>query len=191
MVGLMAEATRVATFIFVLATYACTVGALSVAMSALCRTAAATTLVMNIILLGWVLVGGFLVNPTYMPKWISWIRYLSPMSFAFEALAANEMSDQFYEIVLAGFPNLGLIKGDSVLMTLGLDPYHTLRNVGCLVAFYFGCVLLAVVLYALSMVRGGPLRALLDALTCFRRPGSGCGNAALQEEGAASQKQLS
>ena len=36
----------------------CTVGALAVAMSALCRTAAMTTLVMNIILLLWVLVGG-------------------------------------------------------------------------------------------------------------------------------------
>jgi ATP-binding cassette subfamily G (WHITE) protein 2 len=51
MVGLLPEATRVATFMFVLATYTCTVGALTTALTALCRSASATTLAMNIILL--------------------------------------------------------------------------------------------------------------------------------------------
>ena len=51
MVGLLPEATRVATFMFVLATYTATVGALTTALTALCRTSSATTLAMNIILL--------------------------------------------------------------------------------------------------------------------------------------------
>jgi hypothetical protein len=38
---------------FVLATYTCTVGALTTALAALCATAAATTLAMNIVLLMW------------------------------------------------------------------------------------------------------------------------------------------
>jgi hypothetical protein len=50
-VGLLPEATRVVTFMFVLATYTCTVGALTTALTALCRTSSATTLAMNIILL--------------------------------------------------------------------------------------------------------------------------------------------
>jgi len=51
MVGLLSEATRVVTFMFVLATYTCTVGALTTALTALCRTSSATTLAMNIVLL--------------------------------------------------------------------------------------------------------------------------------------------
>ena len=50
-VGLLPEVSRVVTFMFVLATYSCTVGALTTALTALCRTASATTLAMNIILL--------------------------------------------------------------------------------------------------------------------------------------------
>lgn len=48
---MLPEATRVVTFMFVLATYTCTVGALTTALTALCRTSSATTLAMNIILL--------------------------------------------------------------------------------------------------------------------------------------------
>ena len=54
MVGLLPEVSRVVTFMFVLATYTCTVGALTTALTALCRTSSATTLAMNIILLMWV-----------------------------------------------------------------------------------------------------------------------------------------
>jgi hypothetical protein len=153
MVGLLPEATRVATFMFVLATYTCTVGALTTALAALCRSASATTLAMNIILLmvrlggcatptqtlqtghkqqtttpqpktkpnqnqtptktkQWVLVGGYLVNPMSIPAWLRWVRCLSPMSFAFEVLAANEMADQVYALRVAGFAQLDGIKGD-------------------------------------------------------------------------------
>ena len=51
--GLLPEVSRVVTFMLVLATYSCTVGALTTALTALCRTSSATTLAMNIILLMW------------------------------------------------------------------------------------------------------------------------------------------
>jgi ABC-type multidrug transport system permease subunit len=97
---------------FVLATYTATVGALTTALTALCRSSSATTLAMNIILLIWVLIGGYLVNPSSIPRWLRWVRSLSPLSFAFEVLAANEMADQFFSIHVDGFPNIGGIKGD-------------------------------------------------------------------------------
>ena len=61
----------------------------------------------------WVLVGGYLVNPASIPLWLRWIRNLSPLSFAFEVLAANEMADQYFSIHVDGFPEIGGIKGDS------------------------------------------------------------------------------
>jgi hypothetical protein len=41
-----------------------------------------------------------------IPAWLRWIRNLSPMSFAFEVLAANEMADQMYSLKVAGFAQL-------------------------------------------------------------------------------------
>lgn len=101
-----------ATFLLVLATYTCTVGALTAALTALCRTGAATGLAMNIMLLMWVLVGGYLVNPKSIPLAVRWIRYLSPMSYALEVLAANEMGDQVGRVGLAkgGFAFLRIHK---------------------------------------------------------------------------------
>jgi len=62
-IGLLPDPCRVATFLCTLATYTATVGALTTALAALCRSAAATTLAVNIVLLMWVHgVGGGLVG---------------------------------------------------------------------------------------------------------------------------------
>jgi len=155
LIGLVPEASRVVTFMFVLATYAATVGALAVALAAACRSTAATTLGMNLALLMWVLVGGYLVNPSSIPVWLRWVRYLSPMSYAFEAMASNEMADQLYAIKVEGFPSIGGIKGEVFLKTLGLQPGRSLENVAALVGFYYGSVLLAFVVTWVSLRRQG------------------------------------
>ena len=58
------------------------------------------------------LIGGYLVNPASIPVWLRWVRCLSPMSFAFEVLAANEIGDQYFSIHVDGFPEIGGVKGD-------------------------------------------------------------------------------
>ncbi|GBF87535.1 ABC transporter Adp1 [Raphidocelis subcapitata] len=178
MVGLLPEASRVVTFMFVLATYTCTVGALTTALTALCRSSSATTLAMNIILLIWVLIGGYLVNPSSIPRWLRWVRSLSPLSFAFEVLAANEMADQFFSIHVDGFPEIGGIKGDVFLRTLGLDPSRTLQSAGALAAFYGGSVALAFAATSYTLWRhsGGSWRAVIFGSR--GAPGAGRGGAA-------------
>ncbi|KAI8468840.1 MAG: hypothetical protein J3K34DRAFT_459689 [Monoraphidium minutum] len=180
MVGLLPEVSRVVTFMFVMATYACTVGALTTALTALCRTASATTLAMNIILLMWVLVGGYLVNPMSIPTWLRWIRTLSPMSFAFEVLAANEMADQTYSLKVSGFAQLEGIKGDVFLRTLGLVPSRALESAVGLSCFYVGSVLLAFAAtrYTLWRHAGGTWRRAL------RRPFAAVASAARRARGA-------
>ncbi|KAI8475486.1 MAG: hypothetical protein J3K34DRAFT_483207 [Monoraphidium minutum] len=155
MVGLLPEASRVVTFMFVLATYTCTVGALTTALTALCRTSSATTLAMNIILLMWVLVGGYLVNPNSIPPWLRWVRSLSPMSFALEVLAANEMADQTYDIKIPGLPQLGGIDGSTFLTTLGLTPAAARASAAALAGFYGGALLLAFAAAAVALRRRG------------------------------------
>jgi hypothetical protein len=168
LVGLSGEAYKAATFVFVLATYAATVGALAVALTAVCRSAAATSLTLNLLLLLWVLIGGYLVNPTSMPVWLRWVRWLCPMSYAFEAMASNELTGQVYALRVDGFPNLEGIAGEVLLSTLGLVPGRTLQNVGILVAFYVGSVLLATAAVRASLQHQGgkmlPPRRLLQVM---------------------------
>lgn len=102
MVGLQPEASRVVTFMFVLATYACTVGAVAVAMAAVCRTSSATTLFMTLILLMYIMLGGVLVNTASIPAWLRWLCYLNPMSYALEAMTANEIAGQYFSLEFNG-----------------------------------------------------------------------------------------
>jgi hypothetical protein len=106
----------------------------------------------------WVLVGGYLVNPSSIPAWIRWARYLSPLSFAFEVLAANEMADQSYVLDVSGFARVEDIGGEVFLRTLGLRPGHVLDSALALACFYAGAVLLAfcAMAFALWRPRGGP-----------------------------------
>lgn len=151
MVGLAATAPQIATFLFVLATFSCIVGALAVAVAALVRTAGRTTLVMNLVLLIWVLVGGFLVNPKSIPVWVGWIRYVSPLPYAFEALYTNELRGQAYELGAPGVGTVSGVKAESFLLALGLDPTRTLLDVAALAMFYALALALAVVCTGLSL----------------------------------------
>jgi ABC-type multidrug transport system permease subunit len=168
LVGLSGDFYKAATFVFVLATYAATVGALAVALTAVCRSAAATSLTLNLLLLLWVLIGGYLVNPTSMPVWLRWVRWLCPMSYAFEAMASNEMTGQVYALRVEGFPNLEGISGEVFLTTLGLVPGRTLQNAGILVAFYVGSTLLAAAAVRASLQQHGgrlsPSRRLMRVM---------------------------
>lgn len=64
------------------------------------------TLAMNLILLMWVLLGGFLVNAAAMPDWISWIRYVAPLFYAFEALLTNEVQGVSFSLGVPGLPQV-------------------------------------------------------------------------------------
>lgn len=103
----------------------------------------------------WVLVGGYLVNPNSIPVWLRWVRSLSPMSFAFEVLAANEMSGQYYNLDVKGFAQVDGIEGDIFLRTLGLEPSEAARSAGVLAAFYAGSVALAFAVTAAALRRRG------------------------------------
>ena len=126
----------------------------------------------------WVLVGGYLVNPASIPAWLRWVRSLSPMSFAFEVLAANEMADQTYALKVAGFAQLDGIKGDVFLRTLGLAPARAQVSAVALACFYAGSVALAFAATAYSLWRrgGGSWARLARRALC-------CGGAAAARGG--------
>jgi hypothetical protein len=67
LVHLQPGAARVCTFVLTIAAFSCAVAALAVCLSALADSSGSVTLLMHLVLLLWVLVGGFLVNPESIP----------------------------------------------------------------------------------------------------------------------------
>jgi hypothetical protein len=154
LVGLNSSGDRVAVFLFTLAAFACSIGALAVAVAALTGSTAKATLLLNLLLLLWVLVGGYLVNPGSIPAWLRWLRWLSPLSFAFQAMYGNEFRGQYYDFGVEGYEVVRNVKGETFVAALGMDPYHLGRDVGLVIAFYGGFSLLALGLFQLRGRRG-------------------------------------
>lgn len=154
LVGLNSSGDRVAVFLFTLAAFACSIGALAVAVAALTGSTAKATLLLNLLLLLWVLVGGYLVNPGSIPAWLRWLRWLSPLSFAFQAMYGNEFRGQYYDFGVEGYEVVRNVKGETFVAALGMDPYHLGRDVGVVIAFYGGFSLLALGLFQLRGRRG-------------------------------------
>eukprot|EP00877_Chromochloris_zofingiensis_P006636 jgi/Chrzof1/2225/Cz11g07110.t1 len=153
LVGLSPVPSKVATFFCVLSLYSASVGALAVAITALVGSAGAASLLMNLILLLWVLVGGFLVSPQAIPVWIRWLRYCTPLSYAFEAMIGSELQGFSFTFKVAGYPAVPNVKGETALQVLGLDAGRVLQDVVILIVFYVGFIALAFILSSLSTIR--------------------------------------
>lgn len=113
-----------------------------------------------ILILGLVMYTGFAIPPSYMLGWSKWIRYINPVSYAFEALMVNEFHDQNFQCVQyvpmgQGFENIGgnnhvcstvgaiagqdFVNGDRFInISYGYYNTNKWRNFGILWAFMFG-----------------------------------------------------
>lgn len=124
-----------------------------------------------VIILALVLYSGFAIPTTYMRGWISWVRYLNPVYFAFEAMMINEFAGRTFECdtivpsgpgypanaanaacsVVGSQPGSLAVPGTNYLIeSYGYFPSHRWRNIGILFAFLFG--LLAIYITAAEFV---------------------------------------
>ena len=130
-------------------------------MSAIFRTIAAATkaisqalAIAGVLVLAIVIYTGFTLQVTYMHPWFRWINYLNPVSYAFEAILANEVHNQQYQCaptslippygtgnnfqcaVAGAVPGQTSVLGDDwLLSTYGYSYSHVWRNLGILFAF--------------------------------------------------------
>lgn len=113
-----------------------------------------------ILILGLVMYTGFTIPPGYMLGWSKWIRYINPVSYAFESLMVNEFHDRNFPCVNyvpmgPGYENVSgnnrvcstvgskagvpFVNGDDyVNSAFGYYNTHKWRNFGILWAFLFG-----------------------------------------------------
>jgi ATP-binding cassette, subfamily G (WHITE), member 2, PDR len=130
-------------------------------MSAIFRTIAAATKAISqalamagVLVLVIVIYTGFTLQVTYMHPWFRWINYINPVSYAFEAILANEVHNQQYQCaptslvppygtgnnfqcaVAGAVPGQTSVLGDDwLLSTYGYSYSHVWRNLGILFAF--------------------------------------------------------
>lgn len=76
--------------------------------------------------------GGFLSNTAAMPRWISWLRYLSLFYYSFEVLVSNELDGIELDFRVEGFVNVRNIDGRTFLASLNQDPERIPMDIGCL-----------------------------------------------------------
>merc|ERR1711959_206210 len=90
----------------------------------------------SFVVLAELLFGGFLVNNTQIPPAVGWLRHLSFINYAFEALAINEFTGHSYNFTTQEDDTFYLpVDGSEVLATFGLNP-TAFRLVVWMLAFF-------------------------------------------------------
>ncbi|EPE05021.1 abc transporter [Ophiostoma piceae UAMH 11346] len=161
MAGLRREPAQF--FIYFLITYTSTF-----TMSAIFRTMAAVTTTVSqamslagIFVLGLVMYTGFVITVPTMHPWFSWIRWINPIYYAFEALVANEFHGREFtcSVIIPGYsPPIGdswicnvvgavagraTVNGDAYIAeSYGYHYSHVWRNFGIMIGFLIFFMLL-------------------------------------------------
>eukprot|EP00457_Paulinella_chromatophora_P001442 gb/GEZN01001444.1/.p1 GENE.gb/GEZN01001444.1/~~gb/GEZN01001444.1/.p1 ORF type:complete len:724 (-),score=147.90 gb/GEZN01001444.1/:876-2978(-) len=122
--------------------------AMGVAMTSFFSDIAVALQVMPVLFLPLMFFSGFYANSDLIPVWLDWIKYCSPIFYAFVAASKNEYTD----LVLTCNPNqlvgpdkiCPIISGNQVIALLGFDSQPSI--VECLVVlvgYYCICLVLA------------------------------------------------
>ncbi|KAL9000682.1 MAG: hypothetical protein Q9169_000718 [Polycauliona sp. 2 TL-2023] len=154
--------TPSAFFIFYLFSFMCLLAMSMIfrSIGALSRTLAQAMAPSAVLILALVIYTGFAVPPALMHPWFSWLRWLDPVAYAFEAVMINEFSGRRFECtsivpVGEGYSNLApdqtscttvgsvagvsFVEGDAYIgESFQYYRSHLWRNFGILVAMTIG-----------------------------------------------------
>jgi len=99
---------------------------------------------------------GFIVNSSTSPAFLQWLKYISPMKYAFVALTKNEFtgldlhctSSQYSTVIIGNPPVTKMVcpiqTGEQVISLLGFDDQGSIAiNIVILAAMYFILLILA------------------------------------------------
>ncbi|KAK7981413.1 hypothetical protein PG988_003651 [Apiospora saccharicola] len=150
-------------FFFSLVTYLTTLvmSCLYRTLAYLTRTPAQAMVPSALLSIGLIIYTGFCIPPAYLPGWSEWMYHVNPLSYAFEALMANEFSGRQFPCAAnmvpqgPGYDDLApasricsvvgaragesTVSGDAYIqMSFGYRNENKWRNVGILAAYLVG-----------------------------------------------------
>lgn len=155
MAGFRYESAYAATWLFILVAFNCVVGAMSMCVTVASSTAGQASFIMNFLLLFSVVFTGFLVNVNSIPVWIRWLHYLSVFYYAFEAMVVTEILGGSYDFKASSIgAAVKGVKGSVYLSdVLGLNTGNTTEDIGILIAYWAGFIVLALVIFMMRLPR--------------------------------------
>ena len=103
MVGYQSGSQHFLTYLSVLILVSFIASAICFVVSAFAPSLQAGNLIAIVVILANILFAGFLVNKMSLPIWLSWIKFLSFLNYAFEILLVNEV------IFLLGFSDFRVV----------------------------------------------------------------------------------
>ncbi|GAA5895574.1 hypothetical protein JCM6882_000344 [Rhodosporidiobolus microsporus] len=122
MTNLRRDAGHFFFFLLISFTLTLTMSMLFRSIASLSRTLSQALVPAALLILALVLYTGFAIPTRYMLGWISWIRWLNPIQYGFEALMVNEFHGQTYTCSAAvpsgeGYPDVST--GNAICSTAG------------------------------------------------------------------------
>ncbi|PKS08034.1 hypothetical protein jhhlp_006646 [Lomentospora prolificans] len=152
MANLRREPAQFFIFYLFLMTGILTMSGLFRTLGALSKTVGMAMGLAGIIVISIVVYTGFTLPPTYMHPWFSWIRWINPIYYAFEALISNEFHGRQFECSVfippygtgnssicasvGAVPGQQLISGDEFIrLNYNYSYDHIWRNYGILFVF--------------------------------------------------------
>ena len=151
MAGFRYDAARFFSFAFVLMLFSMCIGALAMLVTLCSKTAGQSSFIMNTLLLFELSFTGFLINVNAITPVLQWIHWLSQFYYAFEAIIQTELNQGEYDLILSA-PGLKPINltdtaGEVFINTLGYQVDTSTRNIGILIAYYYGFALLCIAVF--------------------------------------------
>lgn len=121
-VGLNPSASAFFIFVCILIVEGLAAQGLGIAVSAGARNEKVALAIAPAVTVILILFGGFYVNAGTIPVWLSWIKYLSHLYWAFLALSINDFAGRTGWKCPASAPPGCVLSGDEILSTLGFNP---------------------------------------------------------------------
>jgi ABC-type multidrug transport system ATPase subunit len=161
MAGFRYDAARFFSFAFVLMLFSMCIGVLAMLVTLLSKTPGQSSFIMNTLLLFELSFTGFLINVNAITPVLQWIHWLSQFYYAFEAIIQTELNQGEYDLILSA-PGLKPINltdtaGEVFINTLGYQVDTSTRNIGILIAYYYGFAILCIAVFYVR-TRTGILR---------------------------------
>ena len=111
------------------------------------------------ILLVFIIFGGFYINTKSLPYGSGWVKYISPMYWAFQALIINEFTGEEFTCPVTPYPAKCETQGEQVLLRLGFAETKISTCVLGLCMLIIGFLLLGYIALELNVDRFQQLRS--------------------------------
>lgn len=164
-VGLNPAASAFFIFCALLIVEGLTAQGFGICISAVCPNEKVSFALAPAITVVLILVGGFYVNQDAVPVWISWLKYISHLYWAYMGLAINDFSgrtgwDDCLQTINSTCIEYKEIAGDQILERLGFNPDHLWLSFVALIGLLIFYNFMGYFFLRLSKPRTMPLTAI-------------------------------